>query len=77
MPPPLLQCPPGRTGSLSESSATPSTSSEQILSLQKAKNLDDHVPSLKRKRKGNVWVLTDTPFCFKVNHKKEDQEASN
>ncbi|XP_033374919.1 regulator of telomere elongation helicase 1 isoform X12 [Parus major] len=53
MPPPLPQCPPGHTGSLSESSAAPSTSSEQILSLQKAKNLDDHVPSLKRKRKVN------------------------
>lgn len=45
--------------------------------MQKAKNLDDHVPSLKRKRKGNVWVLTDAPFCFKLNHDKEDQEARN
>ncbi|XP_031983093.1 regulator of telomere elongation helicase 1 isoform X1 [Corvus moneduloides] len=53
MPPPLSQCPPGHTGSLSESNAAPSTSSEQILSLKKAKNLDDHVPSLKRKRKVN------------------------
>ncbi|KAF2977327.1 hypothetical protein EK904_003295 [Melospiza melodia maxima] len=53
MPPPLPQCPPGHAGSLSESNAAPSTSSEQVLSLQKAKNLDDHVPSLKRKRKVN------------------------
>ncbi|KFP76950.1 Regulator of telomere elongation helicase 1, partial [Acanthisitta chloris] len=53
MPPPLLQCPPGHSGSLSESSAAPSTSSEQVPSLKKAKNVDDHVPSLKRKRKVN------------------------
>uniref|UniRef100_A0A8C0FU27 Regulator of telomere elongation helicase 1 n=1 Tax=Bubo bubo TaxID=30461 RepID=A0A8C0FU27_BUBBB len=52
MPPPLPQCPSGSAGSLSESSSAPSTSSEQILSLKKAKNLDDHVPSLKKKRKG-------------------------
>lgn len=77
IPPPLPQRPPAHTDSLSESNAAPSTSSEQILSLQKAKNLDDHVPSLKRKRKGNVWILTDAPFCFKLNHKKEDQEARN
>lgn len=76
IPQPLPQCRPAHTGSLSESNAAPSTSSEQILSLQKAKNLDDHVPSLKRKRKGNVWILTNTPFCFKLNHKK-DQEARN
>ncbi|NWS70965.1 RTEL1 helicase, partial [Crotophaga sulcirostris] len=36
-----------------ESSVAPSTSSEQAFSLKKAKNLDDHVPSLKRKRKVN------------------------
>ncbi|KAM9372083.1 regulator of telomere elongation helicase 1 [Phaethornis superciliosus] len=53
MPPPLAQCPPGSAGSLSENNEAPSTSSEQILSLKKAKNLDDHVPSLKRKRKVN------------------------
>ncbi|NWX17252.1 RTEL1 helicase, partial [Aegotheles bennettii] len=53
MPPPMPQCPPGSAGSLSESSTAPSTSSEQVLSLKKAKNLDDHVPSLKRKRKVN------------------------
>ncbi|NWR64713.1 RTEL1 helicase, partial [Bucorvus abyssinicus] len=47
----IPQCPPGSAGSLSESQAAPSTSSEQI-SLKKAKNVDDHVPSLKRKRKG-------------------------
>uniref|UniRef100_A0A8C8B6D0 Regulator of telomere elongation helicase 1 n=1 Tax=Otus sunia TaxID=257818 RepID=A0A8C8B6D0_9STRI len=52
MPPPLPQCPSGSAGSLSESSSAPSTSSEEILSLKKAKNLDDHVPSLKKKRKG-------------------------
>ncbi|KFQ34678.1 Regulator of telomere elongation helicase 1, partial [Merops nubicus] len=34
------------------SCTAPSTSSEQTLSLKKAKNLDDHVPSLKRKRNG-------------------------
>ncbi|KFZ57964.1 Regulator of telomere elongation helicase 1, partial [Antrostomus carolinensis] len=39
--------------SRSERDTAPSTSSEQILSLKKAKNLDDHVPSLKRKRKVN------------------------
>ncbi|XP_071671556.1 regulator of telomere elongation helicase 1 isoform X4 [Patagioenas fasciata] len=53
MPPPLLQCPAGSAASRSKSNPVPSTSSEQILSLQKAKNLDDHVPSLKRKRKVN------------------------
>ncbi|XP_009997011.1 PREDICTED: regulator of telomere elongation helicase 1 [Chaetura pelagica] len=52
MPPPLPQCLPASAGSLSENTA-PSTSAEQILSLKKAKNLDDHVPSLKRKRKVN------------------------
>ncbi|PKK25052.1 regulator of telomere elongation helicase 1 [Columba livia] len=51
MPPPLPQCPAGSAASRSKSDPVPSTSSEQILSLQKAKNLDDHVPSLKRKRK--------------------------
>ncbi|XP_071428784.1 regulator of telomere elongation helicase 1 isoform X2 [Pithys albifrons albifrons] len=50
MPPPLPQGPRGHSGSLSDSDATPSTSSEQILPMKKAKNLDDHVPSLKRKR---------------------------
>ncbi|XP_064888285.1 regulator of telomere elongation helicase 1 isoform X3 [Columba livia] len=53
MPPPLPQCPAGSAASRSKSDPVPSTSSEQILSLQKAKNLDDHVPSLKRKRKVN------------------------
>ncbi|OPJ84950.1 regulator of telomere elongation helicase 1 isoform B [Patagioenas fasciata monilis] len=53
MPPPLPQCPAGSAASRSKSNPVPSTSSEQILSLQKAKNLDDHVPSLKRKRKVN------------------------
>ncbi|NXY47279.1 RTEL1 helicase, partial [Ceuthmochares aereus] len=53
MPPPLPQCPSGSAGSLSESNTAPSTSSEQTLPLKKAKNLDDHVPSLKRKRKVN------------------------
>ncbi|XP_065501564.1 regulator of telomere elongation helicase 1 [Caloenas nicobarica] len=53
MPPPLPQCPAGLATSRSKSDLAPSTSSEQILSLQKAKNLDDHVPSLKRKRKVN------------------------
>ncbi|XP_049672320.1 regulator of telomere elongation helicase 1 isoform X3 [Accipiter gentilis] len=53
MPPPLPQCRSGSAGSLSESDTVPSTSSEQIHSLKKAKNLDDHVPSLKRKRKVN------------------------
>ncbi|XP_069727600.1 regulator of telomere elongation helicase 1 isoform X2 [Phaenicophaeus curvirostris] len=53
MPPPLPHCPSGSAGSLSESNTAPSTSSEQTLSLKKAKNLDDHVPSLKRKRKVN------------------------
>ncbi|NWH73778.1 RTEL1 helicase, partial [Piaya cayana] len=53
MPPPLPQCPSGSAGSLGESNTAPSTSTEQTLSLKKAKNLDDHVPSLKRKRKVN------------------------
>ncbi|XP_054247853.1 regulator of telomere elongation helicase 1 [Indicator indicator] len=53
MPPPLLQRPSSSADSLDESSTEPSTSSEQILSLQKAKNLDDHVPSLKRRKKVN------------------------
>ncbi|NWI66671.1 RTEL1 helicase, partial [Todus mexicanus] len=48
----MVSCPSGSAGSLDETSTAPSTSSEQILSLQKAKNLDDHVPSLKKKRKG-------------------------
>ncbi|XP_009875436.1 PREDICTED: regulator of telomere elongation helicase 1-like, partial [Apaloderma vittatum] len=53
MPPPLPQCPSGSAASLSETNTALSTSSEQIHSLKKAKNLDDHVPSLKRKRQGN------------------------
>ncbi|KFW09472.1 Regulator of telomere elongation helicase 1, partial [Eurypyga helias] len=53
MPPPLPQHPSGSAGSLSESDTAPSTSFEQLPSLKKAKNLDDHVPSLKRKRKVN------------------------
>ncbi|OXB78505.1 UNVERIFIED_CONTAM: hypothetical protein H355_007535 [Colinus virginianus] len=52
MPPPVAQCPSGSAVTLSENDGEPSTSSEQILSLQKAKILDDHVPSLKRKREG-------------------------
>ncbi|NXX95865.1 RTEL1 helicase, partial [Centropus bengalensis] len=51
MPPPLPQRPSGSAGSLGESNTAPS--SEQTLSLKQAKNLDDHVPSLKRKRKVN------------------------
>ncbi|XP_064321534.1 regulator of telomere elongation helicase 1 isoform X7 [Phalacrocorax carbo] len=47
MPPPLPQRP---SGSLSETDTAPSTSSGQILSLKKAKNLDDHVPSLKKRK---------------------------
>uniref|UniRef100_A0A8C2T5T3 Regulator of telomere elongation helicase 1 n=1 Tax=Coturnix japonica TaxID=93934 RepID=A0A8C2T5T3_COTJA len=50
MPPPVAQCISGSAVTLSENDVKPSTSSEQILSLQKAKILDDHVPSLKRKR---------------------------
>ncbi|XP_061864757.1 regulator of telomere elongation helicase 1 isoform X2 [Colius striatus] len=53
MPPPLPQCPAGSAGSLSEGCTAPSTSSEHIHALKKAKNLDDHVPSLKRKREVN------------------------
>ncbi|XP_008943821.1 PREDICTED: regulator of telomere elongation helicase 1, partial [Merops nubicus] len=53
MPPLLPQCPSGSAASLNETSTAPSTSSEQTLSLKKAKNLDDHVPSLKRKRNVN------------------------
>ncbi|XP_025911813.1 regulator of telomere elongation helicase 1 isoform X3 [Apteryx rowi] len=52
MPPPLPQCPSGSAAALSESDLAPSTSSEQIQSMRKAKKLDDHVPSLKRKRVG-------------------------
>ncbi|OXB67837.1 hypothetical protein ASZ78_005519 [Callipepla squamata] len=52
MPPPVAQCLSGSAVTLSENDGEPSTSSEQILSLQKAKILDDHVPSLKRKREG-------------------------
>ncbi|KAM8996481.1 regulator of telomere elongation helicase 1 isoform 2-T2 [Ara ararauna] len=51
MPLPLPQGPSGSAGSQSESDAVPSTSSDQFLCLKKAKYLDDHVPSLKRKRK--------------------------
>ncbi|KAH0619285.1 hypothetical protein JD844_019210 [Phrynosoma platyrhinos] len=36
-----------------EGNPTPSTSHEQFISLTKASNLDDHVPSLKRKRLDN------------------------
>ncbi|XP_042319514.1 regulator of telomere elongation helicase 1 isoform X2 [Sceloporus undulatus] len=36
-----------------EGNPTPSTSHEQFISLTKASNLDDHVPSLKRKRMDN------------------------
>lgn len=54
MPLPAAQCPSGSAVSLSENDGEPSTSSEQILSLQKAKILDDHVPSLKRKRMGRL-----------------------
>ncbi|XP_010176976.1 PREDICTED: regulator of telomere elongation helicase 1-like, partial [Mesitornis unicolor] len=50
MPPPLPQRPSGSADSLGEGDTAASTSSEHTLSLQKAKNLDDHVPSLKRKR---------------------------
>ncbi|XP_037257973.1 regulator of telomere elongation helicase 1 isoform X1 [Falco rusticolus] len=50
MPPPVPQCPSASAGSLSVSDTAPSTSSEHVLSLKKAKNLDDHVPSLKRKK---------------------------
>ncbi|XP_068006349.1 regulator of telomere elongation helicase 1 isoform X2 [Melanerpes formicivorus] len=50
MPPPLLQRPASSAACLSESSSAPSTSAEHILSLQKAKSLDDHVPSLKRRK---------------------------
>ncbi|NXU85851.1 RTEL1 helicase, partial [Xiphorhynchus elegans] len=49
----IVSCPPGHAGSLSDRNSPPSTSSEQIPSVKKAKNLDDHVPSLKRKRKVN------------------------
>uniref|UniRef100_A0A8C2T3P2 Regulator of telomere elongation helicase 1 n=1 Tax=Coturnix japonica TaxID=93934 RepID=A0A8C2T3P2_COTJA len=54
MPPPVAQCISGSAVTLSENDVKPSTSSEQILSLQKAKILDDHVPSLKRKRIGRL-----------------------
>uniref|UniRef100_A0A669P2W9 Regulator of telomere elongation helicase 1 n=1 Tax=Phasianus colchicus TaxID=9054 RepID=A0A669P2W9_PHACC len=50
MPLPVAQCLSGSAVTLSENDVEPSTSSEQIPSLQKAKILDDHVPSLKRKR---------------------------
>nr|XP_027328868.2 regulator of telomere elongation helicase 1 isoform X1 [Anas platyrhynchos] len=50
MPPPQPQCLSGSADFRNENDLAPSTSSEQILSLAKAKNLDDHVPSLKRKR---------------------------
>uniref|UniRef100_A0A663DMN3 Regulator of telomere elongation helicase 1 n=1 Tax=Aquila chrysaetos chrysaetos TaxID=223781 RepID=A0A663DMN3_AQUCH len=82
MPPPLPQCPSGSAGSLSESDTVPSTSSEQILSLKKAKNLDDHVPSLKRKRKGRFGFLQINFFFFfffffKAEPKKEEEETRN
>ncbi|XP_006132510.2 regulator of telomere elongation helicase 1 isoform X1 [Pelodiscus sinensis] len=51
MPPPPIRgssCP----STTCEGDPTSSTSFEQLLSLTKAKNLDDHVPSLKRKRAG-------------------------
>uniref|UniRef100_A0A803XT35 Regulator of telomere elongation helicase 1 n=1 Tax=Meleagris gallopavo TaxID=9103 RepID=A0A803XT35_MELGA len=65
MPLPAAQCLSGSAVTLSENDVEPSTSSEQILSLQKAKILDDHVPSLKRKRMGRLMssqihlLLTD------------------
>uniref|UniRef100_A0A8B9P7Z5 Regulator of telomere elongation helicase 1 n=1 Tax=Apteryx owenii TaxID=8824 RepID=A0A8B9P7Z5_APTOW len=59
MPPPLPQCPSGSAAALSESDLAPSTSSEQIQSMRKAKKLDDHVPSLKRKRVDLFYLLTD------------------
>uniref|UniRef100_A0A669NZN1 Regulator of telomere elongation helicase 1 n=1 Tax=Phasianus colchicus TaxID=9054 RepID=A0A669NZN1_PHACC len=66
MPLPVAQCLSGSAVTLSENDVEPSTSSEQIPSLQKAKILDDHVPSLKRKRIGrlmssqiNFLLLTD------------------
>lgn len=52
MPPPQPQCLSGSADFRNENDLAPSTSSEQTLSLAKAKNLDDHVPSLKRKRIG-------------------------
>uniref|UniRef100_A0A8C9L7R5 Helicase ATP-binding domain-containing protein n=1 Tax=Pavo cristatus TaxID=9049 RepID=A0A8C9L7R5_PAVCR len=54
MPPPVAQCLSGSAVTLSENDVEPSTSSGQVLSLQKAKILDDHVPSLKRKRVGRL-----------------------
>ncbi|XP_061486921.1 regulator of telomere elongation helicase 1 isoform X2 [Rhineura floridana] len=47
MPPPPPRVPSCTT--TGEGSSTPSASSEQFLSVTKASNLDDHVPSLKRK----------------------------
>lgn len=76
MPPPLPQGPSGSAGSLSESDVAQSTSAEQILSLKKAKNLDDHVPSLKRKRKGGFKSSQITLLYFKLNQKRRSKRES-
>ncbi|XP_034643358.1 regulator of telomere elongation helicase 1 isoform X7 [Trachemys scripta elegans] len=66
MPPPPTRssCP----NTICEGDPTSSTSSEQPLSRTKAKNLDDHVPSLKRKRMG---LLGDGATSLCVEYDQE------
>nr|XP_042703328.1 regulator of telomere elongation helicase 1 isoform X7 [Chrysemys picta bellii] len=66
MPPPPTRssCP----STICEGDPTSSTSSEQPLSRTKAKNLDDHVPSLKRKRMG---LLGDGATSLCVEYDQE------
>ncbi|XP_064377727.1 regulator of telomere elongation helicase 1 isoform X2 [Dromaius novaehollandiae] len=70
MPPSLPQCPSGSAAALSESDMAPSTSSEQIQSVRKAKKLDDHVPSLKRKR-GGMSVNRDVASSLCTEYEQE------
>ncbi|XP_010212249.1 PREDICTED: regulator of telomere elongation helicase 1 isoform X2 [Tinamus guttatus] len=67
MPPPVPQCP---SAALSEGGMAPSTSSDQIPSVRKAKKLDDHVPSLKRKRAG-LSVKGDAASSLCIEYEQE------
>ncbi|XP_067410131.1 regulator of telomere elongation helicase 1 isoform X4 [Emydura macquarii macquarii] len=68
MPPPQTRnsCP----STICEGGLTTSPSSRQLLSLTKAKNLDDHVPSLKRKRMG-LLANGDSATSLCVEYEQE------
>uniref|UniRef100_A0A8C8R767 Regulator of telomere elongation helicase 1 n=1 Tax=Pelusios castaneus TaxID=367368 RepID=A0A8C8R767_9SAUR len=69
MPPPQIRnssCP----STICEGDPTTSPSSRQLLSLTKAKNLDDHVPSLKRKRMG-LLANGDSATSLCVEYEQE------